>query len=156
MTLTTWIVPDPDPALSLRIEDIDITTLTYEDLRFISSSTMKKYYREFTELENFQSYAKYIYEIHTINKRLSKLSPTSRQLNKHTLLPTYHTGHTTTKCKIPDPATIDSADPPTIDSTDPPTTYSLNHDPVTTVTSVLAKTMSFIPFIASIVTFRMV
>jgi hypothetical protein len=82
MTTTNWIVPEPDPALSLRIDDIDISTLTYEDVAFISSSSMKQHYDEFTKLKHFQSYTKYIVEIHEINKRVSKLSPTSRQLDK--------------------------------------------------------------------------
>ena len=76
-----WIVPEPDPRLSLRVTDIDICTLTYDDITYISSSSMKKYYEEFMELEGFGAYMKYLIEVHTINVRLKELLPPSRYLN---------------------------------------------------------------------------
>ena len=53
MVLTKWIVPEPNPDLKLSIDTIDYKKLDYEDLRWIYSSTMKKYYREFCNLKGF-------------------------------------------------------------------------------------------------------
>lgn len=53
MVLQEWIVPEPDPRLSLMVTDIDIYKLNYHDIRYIYSSTMKKYILEFQNLPNF-------------------------------------------------------------------------------------------------------
>jgi hypothetical protein len=53
MVLQTWIVPEPDPRLSLEVSNIDIRTLNYHDIKYITSSSMKKYFDEFRRLPDF-------------------------------------------------------------------------------------------------------
>ena len=55
MVLRTWIVPEPNPNLSLTINKIDYRKFDYEDLRWIYSSAMKKYYEEFCKLISLKS-----------------------------------------------------------------------------------------------------
>ena len=52
MVLRTWIVPEPNPSLSLSISNIDYRKLDHDDCRWIYSSAMKKYHKEFSELQN--------------------------------------------------------------------------------------------------------
>ena len=72
MTFTKWIVPEPDPKLSLRVQDIDITLLNYGDIRFIYSSVMKKYIHEFEELLGFRKIVEKIIEDEKINRIMKK------------------------------------------------------------------------------------
>lgn len=76
-----WIVPEPDPRLSLRVTDIDILSLTYDDINFIVSASMKKYFDEFMRLEGFYTHMQHLIRIHTINSRIKELLPSSRYLN---------------------------------------------------------------------------
>lgn len=57
MVLQTWIVPEPDPRLSLEVSNIDIHTLNYHDIKYIMSTSMMKYFDEFRRLPNFIVYA---------------------------------------------------------------------------------------------------
>jgi hypothetical protein len=70
MTFHHWIVPEPDPRLSLRVSDIDLSKLDYDLVIFILSSSMKKYHHEFYDLPNFTSIVRYILDRHEIDKRL--------------------------------------------------------------------------------------
>ena len=63
MVLRKWIVPEPNPNLSLTINKIDYRKFDYEDLRWIYSSAMKKYYEEFCKLQGFSEYAERIFHI---------------------------------------------------------------------------------------------
>ena len=63
MVLRTWIVPEPNPNLSLTINKIDYRKFDYEDLRWIYSSAMKKYYEEFCKLQGFSEYAERLFHI---------------------------------------------------------------------------------------------
>ena len=76
-----WIVPEPDPYLSLRITDIEISSLRYHDIQFIVSASMKKYFDEFMRLEGFYTHMHHLIRIHTINSRIKELLPSSRYLN---------------------------------------------------------------------------
>ena len=51
--LVEWIVPEPDPKLRLTLDQIDISTLDFEDVSWICSSTMKQYRDEFNALDGF-------------------------------------------------------------------------------------------------------
>ena len=62
MVLQQWIVPEPDPALNISISNIDITKLTYTDIKWILGSTMKKYNNEFFQLPGFIEYSKQLIE----------------------------------------------------------------------------------------------
>jgi hypothetical protein len=75
MVLREWIVPEPDPNLSLRVSDIDIYTLNYEDIRYICSSGMKKYYNEFLSLEGFKGVANELIRKHQLNIKAQQSSP---------------------------------------------------------------------------------
>ena len=68
MVLTKWIVPEPNPDLKLSIDTIDYKKLDYEDLRWIYSSTMKKYYREFCNLKGFVQYAERIFDLELLRR----------------------------------------------------------------------------------------
>jgi len=74
MVLRNWIVPEPDPKLRLEVFDINIYTLNYEDIRYICSCTMKKYYHEFKILPGFINYANKLIEEHN-NLRINYKSP---------------------------------------------------------------------------------
>ena len=63
MVLRTWIVPEPNPILSLTINKIDYRKFNYEDMRWIYSSAMKKYYKEFCNLQGFSEYAERLFHI---------------------------------------------------------------------------------------------
>ena len=69
MVLTKWIVPEPNPDLKLSIDTIDYKKLDYEDLRWIYSSTMKKYYREFCNLKGFVQYAERIFDLELLRRK---------------------------------------------------------------------------------------
>ena len=43
MSSFIWIIPDPDPKLKLTVDSIDPTTFNFDDIRWIYSSSMKKY-----------------------------------------------------------------------------------------------------------------
>ena len=80
MVLRKWIIPDPDPELRLTVDQIDYSKLDYDDCRWIYSSTMKKYYREFSQLEGFIAYATRLFELEELrqkqerkNKQLEKI-----------------------------------------------------------------------------------
>jgi len=62
MVLRKWIIPDPDPELRLTVDQIDYSKLDYDDCRWIYSSTMKQYHRDFSQLEGFIAYAKRLFE----------------------------------------------------------------------------------------------
>ena len=68
MVLQTWIVPEPNPALSLSISNIDYRKLDHDDCRWIYSSTMKKYHREFSELQGFITYAQRLFAMEDLRK----------------------------------------------------------------------------------------
>ena len=73
MVLTKWIVPEPNPDLKLSIDTIDYKKLDYEDLRWIYSSTMKKYYREFCNLKGFVQYAERVFYKEDVKSELMQL-----------------------------------------------------------------------------------
>jgi len=75
MVLRQWIVPEPDPNLSLRVSDIDIYTLNYEDIRYICSSGMKKYYNEFLSLEGFKCVVNELIRKHKLQVKAQQSSP---------------------------------------------------------------------------------
>ena len=75
MVLQTWIVPEPNPALSLSISNIDYRKLDHDDCRWIYSSTMKKYHREFSELQGFINYAQRLFAIDDLRKNNRYIIP---------------------------------------------------------------------------------
>ena len=75
MVLRTWIVPEPNPALSLSISNIDYRKLDHDDCRWIYSSTMKKYHREFSELQGFINYAQRLFAIDDLRKNNKYIIP---------------------------------------------------------------------------------
>ena len=72
MTSIKWIVPEPDPKLSLRVIDIDINKLNYQDIRFIYSSVMRKHIHEFEGLPGFRNMAEKIIEDEKSNRLMIK------------------------------------------------------------------------------------
>jgi len=72
MTFIEWIVPEPDPNLSLRVQDIDINKLNYQDIRFIYSSVMRKHILEFDGLPGFRNMADKIIEDEKSNRTMIK------------------------------------------------------------------------------------
>ena len=75
MVLRTWIVPEPNPTLSLSISNIDYRKLDHDDCRWIYSSTMKKYHREFSELQGFINYAQRLFAIDDLRKNNKYIIP---------------------------------------------------------------------------------
>ena len=75
MVLRTWIVPVPNPALSLSISNIDYRKLDHDDCRWIYSSTMKKYHKEFSELQGFINYAQRLFAIDDLRKNNKYIIP---------------------------------------------------------------------------------
>ena len=75
MVLRTWIVPEPNPALSLSISNIDYRKLDHDDCRWIYSSTMKKYHKEFSELQGFINYAQRLFAIDDLRKNNKYIIP---------------------------------------------------------------------------------
>ena len=75
MVLQTWIVPEPNPALSLSISNIDYRKLDHDDCRWIYSSTMKKYHKEFSELQGFINYAQRLFAIDDLRKNNKYIIP---------------------------------------------------------------------------------
>ena len=69
MVLTKWIIPEPNPELKLSIDIIDYKKLDYVDLRWIYSSTMKKYHREFCNLKGFVQYAEKIFNLELLRRK---------------------------------------------------------------------------------------
>ena len=63
MVLTNWIVPEPNPELALSISNIDYRKLDHTDCKWIYSSAMKKYHREFSELQGFITFAQRLFAI---------------------------------------------------------------------------------------------
>ena len=68
MVLQKWIVPEPNPTLSLSISNIDYRKLDHDDCRWIYSSAMKKYHKEFSELRGFITYAQRLFAIDDLRK----------------------------------------------------------------------------------------
>ena len=88
MVLQTWIVPEPNPVLSLSISNIDYRKLDYDDCRWIYSSTMKKYHREFSELQGFLDYAEILFDREGMKRRkFLVLPPTPPSINIYEELP---------------------------------------------------------------------
>ena len=75
MVLRKWIVPEPNPALSLSISNIDYRKLDHDDCRWIYSSTMKKYHKEFSELQGFINYAQRLFAIDDLRKNNKYIIP---------------------------------------------------------------------------------
>ena len=75
MVLRTWIVPEPNPTLSLSISNIDYRKLDHDDCRWIYSSTMKKYHKEFSELQGFINYAQRLFAIDDLRKNNKYIIP---------------------------------------------------------------------------------
>ena len=75
MVLQKWIVPEPNPALSLSISNIDYRKLDHDDCRWIYSSTMKKYHKEFSELQGFINYAQRLFAIDDLRKNNRYIIP---------------------------------------------------------------------------------
>ena len=75
MVLRTWIVPVPNPTLSLSISNIDYRKLDHDDCRWIYSSTMKKYHKEFSELQGFINYAQRLFAIDDLRKNNKYIIP---------------------------------------------------------------------------------
>ena len=75
MVLRTWIVPEPNPALSLSISNIDYRKLDHDDCRWIYSSTMKKYHKEFSELQGFINYAQRLFAMEDLRKNNKYIIP---------------------------------------------------------------------------------
>ena len=75
MVLRTWIVPEPNPTLSLSISNIDYRKLDHDDCRWIYSSAMKKYHREFSELQGFINYAQRLFAIDDLRKNNKYIIP---------------------------------------------------------------------------------
>ena len=72
MTFIKWTVPEPDPKLSLRVIDIDINKLNYQDIRFIYSCVMRKHIHEFEVLPGFRNTAEKIIEDEKSNRLMIK------------------------------------------------------------------------------------
>ena len=82
MVLRTWIVPEPNPALSLSISNIDYRKLDHDDCRWIYSSAMKKYHKEFSELQGFLDYAEILFNREDMKRRkFLVLPPTPPSIN---------------------------------------------------------------------------
>ena len=75
MVLQTWIVLEPDPKLDLSISNIDYRNLDHEDCKWIYSSAMKKYHREFSELQGFITYAQRLFAIDDLRKNNRYIIP---------------------------------------------------------------------------------
>ena len=75
MVLRTWIVPEPNPTLSLSISNIDYRKLDHDDCRWIYSSTMKKYHRDFSELQGFINYAQRLFAMDDLRKNNKYIIP---------------------------------------------------------------------------------
>ena len=75
MVLRTWIVPEPNPSLSLSISNIDYRKLDHDDCRWIYSSAMKKYHKEFSELQGFINYAQRLFAIDDLRKNNKYIIP---------------------------------------------------------------------------------
>ena len=75
MVLQKWIVPEPNPELALSISNIDYRKLDYHDCRWIYSSAMKKYHKEFSELQGFITYAKGLFAIEDLKKNNRYIIP---------------------------------------------------------------------------------
>jgi hypothetical protein len=75
MVLQTWIVPEPNAALSLSISNIDYRKLDHDDCRWIYSSTMKKYHKEFSELQGFINYAQRLFAMEDLRKNNKYIIP---------------------------------------------------------------------------------
>ena len=75
MVLRTWIVPEPNPVLSLSISNIDYRKLDYDDCRWIYSSAMKKYHKEFSELQGFINYAQRLFAMEDLRKNNRYIIP---------------------------------------------------------------------------------
>ena len=73
MVLTKWIVPEPNPDLKLSIDTIDYKKLDYQDLRWIYSTKMKKYYREFCDLKGFVQYAERVFYNEDVKRELMQI-----------------------------------------------------------------------------------
>ena len=88
MVLRTWIVPEPNPALSLSISNIDYRKLDHDDCRWIYSSAMKKYHKEFSELQGFLDYAEILFDREDMKSRkFLILPPTPPSINIYEELP---------------------------------------------------------------------
>ena len=84
MVLRSWIVPVPDPKFSLSISNIDYRKLAYEDCRWIYSTKMKKYHKEFRELKGFLDYAELLFDREDMKRRkFLVLPPTPPSINIH-------------------------------------------------------------------------
>ena len=75
MVLRTWIVPEPNPTLALSISNIDYRKLDHDDCRWIYSSTMKKYHKEFSELQGFINYAQRLFAMEDLRKNNKYIIP---------------------------------------------------------------------------------
>ena len=88
MVLRTWIVPVPNPTLSLSISNNDYRKLDHDDCRWIYSSTMKKYHKEFSELQGFLDYAEILFNREDMKRRkFLILPPTPPSINIYEELP---------------------------------------------------------------------
>ena len=75
MVLQKWIVPEPNPDLTLSISNIDYRKLDYDDCRWIYSSAMKKYHKEFSELQGFINYAQRLFAMEDLRKNNRYIIP---------------------------------------------------------------------------------
>ena len=67
-----WEVQEPPPNLYLTIDKIEPSYLTYDDIAWILSSSMKKYKEEFIELPGFIEHANYLMNQEKKRKELEK------------------------------------------------------------------------------------
>ena len=68
MVLHNWIIPEPNPQLRLTVDQIDYSKLNYEDCRWIYSSAMKIYHRDFSQLEGFIEYASRMFDLEELKR----------------------------------------------------------------------------------------
>ena len=73
MVLHQWIIPEPNPQLRLTIDQIDYSKLNFEDCRWIYSSAMKKYHRDFSQLEGFIEYASRLFDLEELKQNQKKI-----------------------------------------------------------------------------------
>lgn len=82
MVLRNWIIPEPNPQLRLTIDQIDYSKLNYEDCRWIYSSSMKKYHRDFSQLEGFIEYSTRLFDLEELRQKQQKKRKKELELQK--------------------------------------------------------------------------
>jgi hypothetical protein len=82
MVLRHWIIPEPNPQLRLTIDQIDYSKLNYEDCRWIYSSSMKLYHKEFSQVEGFIEYSKRLFDLEELKQYQQKKRKKELELQK--------------------------------------------------------------------------